>query len=123
MADLGRVEAELNGLPVTLRPIFFRIFQTILKDLRLGHPTFGTADPSTNFGGGFFHGTTDPVANTEFSVTHGFGRTPYLAVPVLPLDSVGSRLVPLTVTRVADARRIYLSSSVTSAPFSLFVEG
>ena len=123
MADLGRIEAELNGLPTELRPIFFRIFQGFVKDLRFGHPTFSTSDPCTNFGAGFFHTRTPTVANTVFSIPHGFGTAPYLALPVLPLDTVGASLVPLVVTQAADHRRIYLSSSEADAPCSLYVEG
>lgn len=123
MADLGFVEREINALPATLRPVFLRIFQAILKDLRLGHPVREQPDPLTNFGGGFFTGTTAAVANDEFTLAHGFGRTPYLAYPVLCLDTVGSRVLDLQVTRAADDKRIYLSSPIQSADVTIVVEG
>jgi hypothetical protein len=123
MADLGFVSQELNALPANLRPVFLRIFQAVLKDLRMGHPTGEQPNPSTNFGAGFFDATTPSGADDEFTIAHTFGRTPYLAIPVLPLDAVGSKIVPLTVTRAADDKRIYLSSSETSAPITLFIEG
>lgn len=123
MASLSLVESEIAALPQELRPIFKRIFQALLKDLRFGHPTGDVPDPMTNFGGGFFHGTTHAAANTEFSLPHGFGRVPYLLFPVLPLDTVGARIVPLTVTRAADDKRVYLSSSVESAPVTVAIEG
>lgn len=121
MADLGYIERELNALPANLRPAFLRIFQAILKDLRLGHPADRTA--MTNFGGAWFETTTPAGVNTEFTIPHGFGRTPYLLLPVLPLDVQGAQLVPLTVSRVADDNRVYLKSSVASAPITVGVEG
>jgi hypothetical protein len=123
VANLASVEAQINGLPVAMRPLFFQIFRTILRDLRFGHPTFEASDPCENFGAGFFHGTTAAVADTEFSIAHGFGRVPYLVIPVLPLDTVGAQIVPLTVTRVADDKRLYFSSPTQSASVSVYVEG
>lgn len=123
MADLGFISSELQALPPDLRVILLRVFTSILTDIRLGHPKGEQPDPMKNLGGGFFAGTTAAIANTEFSIAHGFGRVPYLALPVLPLDQVGSKLVPLTVTRAADDKRVYFSSSVTSAPITLAVEG
>jgi hypothetical protein len=48
---------------------------------------------------------------------------PHYALPVLELDRPGAKVVPLEVTRAADARRIYLKSTSTSAPITLLVEG
>jgi hypothetical protein len=110
-------------LPAGQRATFRRIFQAILTDLRIGHPQGVQPDPCVNFGAGFFHGTTASTPDDEFSITHGFGRTPYLVVPVLPLDVLGAQIVPLTVTRVADDKRIYLSSSVADAPVTVYLEG
>ncbi len=123
MADLGLVRQKLNGIPPELRPTFTEIFTDVLTNLRFGHPTGDARDPALNFGAGFFAGTTAAVANTEFSIAHNFGRVPYLLVPVLPLDQIGSQLVPLRVTKAADARRVYLSSSVQNAAFTVYVEG
>ncbi len=123
MADLGLMRQKLNGLPPELRPIMGEILTDILTNLRFGHPTGESRDPALNFGAGFFAGTTAAVANTEFSIAHNFGRTPYLAIPVLPLDQIGSEIVPLRVTKAADNRRVYLSSSVEGAAVTLFIEG
>lgn len=123
MANLGLVTQELNGLPANLRPVFLRIFQGILRSLRFGHPTGDDPDPSENFGGGFYSVTTHATPGSEFTIAHGFGRAPYLLIPVLPLDVVNAELVPLTVSRAADERRIYLTSSVASAPLTVYVEG
>ena len=124
MADLGIIESELRGISdVTLRRILTRVVRLIVPDTRFGHPTGKANDPMKNMGGGFFAATTPALADTEFSIAHNFGRVPYLAIPVLPLDQVGARVVDLTVTRGADDKRIYLSSSVTDAPVILAVEG
>jgi len=123
MADLSLIESELNGLPVEMRATFLRIFRAFLKDLRFGHPKGEQPDPMWNFGGGFFHGTTPATPGDEFTIAHGFGRVPYLAFPVLMLDTVGSSVVPVTVSRAADNKRLYFTSTIASAPVTLGVEG
>ena len=120
MATAGFVEALLGSLDANTRKAFRAVFDYILRNLRIGQPIHGT--PSENFQGYFYEATTDAVANTEFSIAHGLGKTPYLVLPVLPLNTVGAKIVPLTVTRAADASRIYLSSSATSAAVVLYVE-
>lgn len=121
MADLGYVQREINTLPREQRPTFQRIFQAILKDMRLGHPADATA--STNFGAAFYEGTTPATPGDVFTIRHQFGRAPYLLLPVLPLDVEGAQLVPMTVQRAADENRVYLTSSVASAPFIVLLEG
>lgn len=123
MADLGFIEAEIKSLPAQLQPTVLRIFRAFLKDIRFGHPEGSQPDPMTNMGGGFFHGTTPATPGDEFTIVHGFGRVPYLAIPVLRLDAVGSSIVPLTVSRVADDKRVYFTSTIANAPISLAIEG
>lgn len=123
MADLGTIEQEINSLPAAIRPTMLRIFRAFMKDMRFGHPKGEQPDPMTNFGGGFFHGTTPSTPGDEFTIAHGFGRTPYLAFPALRLDAVGSSVVPLTVSRVADDRRVYFTSTEADAPVTLIIEG
>jgi hypothetical protein len=119
----GLIASEINSLPSELRPTFLRIFQAILTDLRIGHPTFAARDPLKNFGGAFLHGTTHATPGTEFTMAHGFERVPYLALACLPLDTVGAQMVNLTTTRAADDKRLYISSPTASASISLIVEG
>lgn len=121
MADFGYITREVASLPKELRPSFLRIFQAILRDLRLGHPADATA--ATNFGGAFYEFTTPATPGDTFTIAHQFGRAPYLAIPVLPLDTVNATLVPLTVQRAADEKRIYLTSSVASATGIVYLEG
>jgi len=121
ISDYGNVESMLSGLDDKTQRILRRIFEYVLKDLRFGRGEDGY--PAKNFGAGFYAATTPAVANTAFTVTHSFGRIPYLVVPVLPLDKPGAKIVRLTVTQAADASRLYLSSPDTSAPIYLYVEG
>ena len=123
MADLGLIETEIKSLPAALQPTVLRIFRAFLKDVRFGHPSGAVPDPTLNMAGGFFHATTPAVAGTTFSIAHGFGRVPYLALPVLRLDAVGSSIVPVTVAQAADGRRVYLTSTVAAAPITLVLEG
>lgn len=124
MSDLGFVLEEIKGFPAALQPGLIRIFRDVMTNLRFGHPSGEQPDPSTNFGAGYFEGTTPAIANMEFSIDISrFGRAPYLIVPVLPLDQVGAQIVPLKVTRAADNKRVYLSSSVVSAAITVLVEG
>jgi len=121
MATSTIVESQTGGLESGLRRALKAIFDYVLKNLRFGRP--GATEPSENFQANFVEGTTHSVAGTEFTVVHGRESAPYLAIPVLDLQTVGSRVVPLEVTKAADARRLYLKSTIASAAFTLYVEG
>ncbi len=123
MADLGYIETEIKSLPANLQPAMLRIFRAFLKDIRLGHPNGDATDPMLNMGGAFLHATTPATPGDEFSIAHGFGRVPYLALGALRLDAVGSSLVSLTVARAADNKYIYLTSTEASTPVTVAVEG
>lgn len=123
MADLGSIEQDINSLPVELRKTFLGIFRSFLKDIRFGHPLGETPDPMQNMAGAFVHGVTAATPGDVFTIAHGFGLKPYLAVPVLRLDGVGSSIVSLTVAQVADDRRLYFTSTEASVPFTLAIEG
>lgn len=120
MAQLGGIETDLGSLPSALQVAIKNMFRYVLKQWRFGRPEDGSA--SENFAAGFFAATTHATPGTEFSIEHGLNIAPYLAINVLDLQSVGYQTVPLEVTRVADKRRIYLKSTVASAPIVLFVE-
>ena len=122
MANFGQIETMLNGLEEPQqKTVFKRVFEYLLANLRFGRADDGEA--AVNFGGGFFQGKTDAVANTEFTIAHTFGRAPYLLMPVLPLNVIGAQVVRLKVTKAADSTRIYLSSPDTSATFRVYLEG
>ena len=113
----------MNALPENIRPVVLRIFRSFLNDLRFGHPSTDEPETLANFGGAFLHATTPSTPGDTFSIAHGLGRTPYLAIPCLLLDTVGSSWGPLTVQRAADDRRIYLTSTEGDLSISLITEG
>ena len=122
MADVGIVETELAGMAdKDTKRILKRVFEYVLTDIRLGRPEDG--ERAKNFPGGFYDATTPTTPGNEFIVAHDFGRPPYLLIPVLPVGVVGATLVPLTVTRAADATNIYLSSSEADAAVTVYLEG
>lgn len=119
MASKGYLEQILNALPSDSRGPVVRAFQYVADNLRFGLQSDRTR--AENMHGYRIDATTHVTANTEFSVSHGLGQAPTLVIPILPL-AVGNQLVPLVVTRAADASRVYLRSSSTGAPISLYVE-
>lgn len=121
MATTGYVEQLIGPVEGGLKSVLKRVFDYVLAEVRFGRPD--DQGKSENFYGHFYWGTTPASAGTEFTIAHGKGRTPYLLIPVLPLDTVGNQLVPLEVTRAADATRVYLKSTATSAPFVVMIEG
>ena len=117
MATKGYTDALLNTLPADLRKALQPAFAHVLDTFKLGGGT-----KALNFAWLRFTGTTAADAGTEFSIEHGLGQTPSKLIPVLDLTEIGSQLVPLTVSRAPDDRRIYLTSASTSAVFICYVE-
>ena len=120
MATSAYTDSLLGGVDAGLRRAFKAVFDYVLRNLRFGRPDHQV--PTENFQLYYVTGRTHAVADTEFSIAHGLGQAPYLAIPVLDLQAVGASTVPLEVTRAADAVRIYLKSSVADAPVTLMVE-
>lgn len=121
MAALGGVIAELGSLDADVKKVMTNVFTYLVPNLRFGPVAHQTK--AENFQAYYVNSTT-AASTGEFSVLHGLGRTPYLVQPVLALDQVGARTVPLTVTRAADSQRVYLKTEAgfTNAPFSLLLE-
>jgi hypothetical protein len=120
MATSAYVESLMGGLSADVRRAFRSVFDYVLGNLR-----FGPCDDATrteNFQLYAFEATTPAVANTEFSIAHGLKDAPHLVIPVLRPGNVGEKIVDLAVTRVADGERIYLKSSVASAPICVLIE-
>ena len=120
MADLAFVESSFGSVDREVKKASVEAFRYVLGNLTLGAPD--EARRSKNFQWYWFSGTTSSVANQEFSISHGLQRTPQVLIPVLPLGEVNAQLVPLQVSRAADANRLYLKSSSTSAAFTILVE-
>ena len=120
MAVTGYVRSLLGGMDADLKRVLTQAFDYVIPNAKFG-PISHQAK-SESFQAYYINSTTNSTANDEFSIVHGLGRTPYVIVPVLPLDVVGAKTVRLQVSRVADGQRIYLKSPEASAPISLLVE-
>lgn len=120
MADIGLIESELGGVQPDLKRALVASFRYLLGNLSFGAIS-EERTRATNFQAYYLSGTTPAVANTEFSIAHGLGGTPNVLFPVVGLNQVGAQLVPLTISRAADDKRVYLKSSSTSAPITVMV--
>jgi hypothetical protein len=120
MADPAYVQSLLGPLPVEQRSVWRRVWEYVLGNLHFGPVAHQTR--LTNFQAYYLAGTTPAAANEEFTIAHGLGRAPYVLLPALALDAIGGQMVPLKVTRAADASRVYLSSPTTSAAIWIVVE-
>ena len=118
MADIGSVEAEFGSLPPEHKKALVAAFRYVLSNLSFARQDRGRAQNAQVY---YTSGTTSSNANTEFSLAHGLGEVPSYLLPVLPLDEVGAQMVQLQVSRAADARRVYLKSSSTSAAITVLV--
>jgi hypothetical protein len=120
VADIAYIKSVFGGTPDAVKRAADQAFTYVLGNLTLGAPE--EARRAKNFQWYWFSATTSSVANQEFSIAHGLGRVPNVIIPVLPLNTVGARVVDLSVSRAADAQRVYLKSSSTSAPITVLVE-
>lgn len=120
MAESSYVQSLFGGVAEDVKKAAVAAFRYVLDNLKLG--PFNEGRRALNFQWYWFSGTTAPTAGTEFSIAHGMGRIPNVVIPVLPLDQVGSQIVPLRVSRAADVNRMYFTSSSTSAAFAVLAE-
>ena len=120
MATPGYVESLVGGLDATVKRALTEVFRYVLPNGKFGPVEHQTK--SESFQAYYVRSTTSSTTNNEFSILHGMGRTPYAAVPVMDLGSTGEQFLGLTVTRSADAQRVYLRSTSVSAPFVLLLE-
>lgn len=113
----GYVATLINGLPTEIRSTMQQIVDYVQDNWRLGEGTRATNAQLYKF-----DATTAAIANGEFSIAHNMGQVPSKIVPVLDLTQIGSQLVPLTVSRAPDVKRIYLSSPTASAAIQIYAE-
>ena len=113
MSAKGYIEQLINGWPDDgERSILSQAFEYVMRDGRVGDD-----NKAENFAWFQVESTTASASGTEFSVVHGMETIPSRFIPSLKLDTVGDQLVPLRVSRIADAKRAYFTSSSTSAVF------
>lgn len=119
MASLGFIETLLQGIEEKSRKVLTQVMRELVPNLTLG--PIESQQKLDNFQGYWLTSTT-ASSTGEFSIAHGLSVTPHTAIPAVDLTSSGFGLVPLEVTRPADANRIYLKSSVTDRPFAVWIE-
>jgi hypothetical protein len=122
MANAAYVESLMGDMDRSLRRALRAVFDYILGNLRFGRPAAGS-ERCENFQLYPIEGTTPAVANEEFTIEHSLNVAPYMAIQVLDLQGEGSAMVRLRVERLADTKRVYLSSPDTNAPIRLLIEG
>lgn len=120
MAEASYVKSIFGSVPDAVKLAADRAFTYVLSNLKFGAVAHQTR--ATNFQAYWLTGTTSSNASEEFSIAHGLGYAPNVVFPVLSLTAINERTVNLSVTRAADAQRIYLSSPSTSAAIALLVE-
>ena len=122
MADKAYVLTLLRGITdQRTRVALEQAFTHVMDNIRLGVPEHQTR--AVNMQGYWLQSTT-ASDTSEFSIAHGLLTAPHYAIPVLELDKVGSKAGGLTVSRAADAARIYLKADAgsTNAPITVLVE-
>ena len=122
MADKAYVLTLLRGITdQRTRVALEQAFTHVMDNIRLGVPEHQTR--AVNLQGYWLQSTT-ASDTSEFSIAHGLLTAPHYAIPVLELDKVGSKAGGLTVSRAADAARIYLKADAgsTNAPITVLVE-
>lgn len=120
MASLGGLEALLGGLDDRVKKTLTELLRALVPNLRFGPVDVPKAE---NFLAYKVTSTT-AVSTSEFSVLHGMGSTPYLAVPMMDLTAIGAGLPVVKVSRAADNMRVYLKAEPgsTNLPFTLLLE-
>jgi hypothetical protein len=117
MANKGYVTTLLNALDSDIKKPLQSAFDYVLDNVRIG-----TGTRAVNMQWYRVQSTTSSTGGVEFSIQHGMGVAPTTLIPVLDVGTVGAQLVPLEVSRAADAERIYLKSTSTSAVFVALLE-
>ena len=97
-----------------------RVFVYVIPNAKFGPIEHQTKSESLQ--AYWLESTTATSTATELSLAHGMGRTPYLAVPAVRLDSSGGFFPRLKVTRVADGQRVYFRSEDTNVRFAILLE-
>lgn len=117
MSVSGYLASLLNALDAETKKVLVPAFDYVTNNWRLGDN-----DRAQNAQWYRVSGSTPATALQEFSILHGLDTPPTKFIPVMELNSIGTQIVPLVVSRAPDAKRIYFVSLSTSAAFSGYVE-
>jgi hypothetical protein len=124
MATSSYAKTLLGSLPADLKVALGRVVEYVFdRTLAFGPIDATVAETATqNFAGRYVKLVTSATANAEFSVTHGLGRVPNVWWQVGSPITVNSQSVALTVSRAADAGRVYFTSASTTATTWVYLE-
>lgn len=109
----GYVGTLLNSLESNVKRVLIPAFDYVQDHWKLGPIEDGKRALNAQIY--WFAATTSSAAGTEFSVRHNLGQIPSYLITGAPVNAADVQIVPLTVSRAADDRRVYLKSSSTSA--------
>lgn len=122
MADIGFLRTLFSGIKDDgQRRIQINAWEYVLANLRFGVPSHQAR--ATNLQAYWLSSTT-ASDTSEFSIRHGLPSAPHWAIPILDLSLPGCRVGGVTVSRAADAQRIYLKAEAgsTNVPIVLLTE-
>jgi hypothetical protein len=125
MATSSYAKTLLGSLPADMRRAFGEVMDYLLNNSIAFGPI--EADQAltrtTNLAGRYVKLTTSTTAGVECSAAHGLGRAPNVVWQVTTPTLVNSRFLgDLTVSRAADATRVYFTSTSVGATVFLYVE-
>ena len=105
----------------TTRTVLEQVFEYTYGNLRLGEPAHQTRAVNGQF---YWLQSTTASDTNEFSVVHGLTTPPAFAWLVLDSNRVGDTLPLITISRVADSRRVYFKAAAgsTNMPFTILVQ-
>lgn len=126
MATSSYAKTLLGGLQAELRRALGEVMDYLLNNSIAFGPIESdqTLTRTTNLAGRYVKLTTSTTVGGECSVSHGLGRAPNVVWQVTTPTLVNSRFIgDLTVSRAADANRLYFTStSALGATVFLYVE-
>jgi len=125
MATSSYAKTLLGGLQADLRRAMGEVLDYLLNNSIAFGPIESdqTLTKTTNMSGRYVKLTTSTTAGVECSAAHGLGRAPNVVWQVTTPTLVNSRFIgDLTVTRAADAQRVYFTSTTAGATVFLYAE-
>lgn len=121
MANASYITSLWSGTKTEIKRAAQYTFEYLLRNIKIG--PIGDQEAAGNMGGTWYEVTTSSVANQEFSFQHRLGNIPSLImVGAIPANVSGAQVVPVTLSTLADANRVYLKSATTGAVIYVYVE-
>lgn len=124
MATSSQLKTLIGGLDAEFKKALGECWDYLCNNSFAFGPidTDAAQTKTTNLYGRYVKVTTSTTANQEVAVAHGLGRIPNVLWNVTSPRAVNSALLPLTITRAADEKRIYMASASTGVTLWLYLE-